>query len=56
MLSESGWDRRGVYRQLVRDANAHFGRGGPCAIVIDESGFGKKGDEPAPVFLDTNLG
>ena len=43
MLSESPWDRNAVYEQLVRDANAHFGRRGPCAFVIDESGFAKKG-------------
>ncbi|MCK7494034.1 MAG: IS701 family transposase [Comamonadaceae bacterium] len=54
MLSESAWDRRGVYRQLVRDANAHFGRGGPCAFVIDESGFGKKGEMSAGVARQWN--
>jgi len=43
MLSESSWDRRAVYEQLVIDANTHFGSRGPCAFVIDESGFAKKG-------------
>jgi len=54
MLSESRWDQRGVYRQLVRDANAHFGTRGPCAFVIDESGFGKKGDMSAGVARQWN--
>ena len=42
MLSESAWDRGGVRRQLIRDANAHFGHA--CALVIDESAFAKKGE------------
>lgn len=54
MLSESDWDRCGVYRQLVRDANAHFGTRGPCAFVIDESGFGKKGEMSAGVARQWN--
>lgn len=41
MLSESDWDRRGVRRQVVRDANAHFGY--PIALLLDESGLAKKG-------------
>ena len=54
MLSESDWDRCGVFRQLVRDANAHFGTRGPCAFVIDESGFGKKGEMSAGVARQWN--
>lgn len=54
MLSESDWDRRGVYRQLVRDANAHFAVRGPCAFVIDESGFGKKGEMSVGVARQWN--
>ena len=53
MLSESAWDRAGVLRQLVADANAHFGRGG-TALVIDESGFAKKGDHSAGVARQWN--
>jgi hypothetical protein len=41
MLSESEWEQRHVRRQLVADANAHFGyRSG---LSIDESGLAKKG-------------
>jgi SRSO17 transposase len=42
MLSESNWDRRGVRRQLVVDANTHFGY--PSALLLDESAFGKEGE------------
>jgi SRSO17 transposase len=52
MLSESAWDRRGVRRQLIADANAHFGHAG--ALVIDESGFAKKGDMSAGVARQWN--
>ena len=53
MLSESAWDRAGVLRHLVTDANAHFGRGG-TALVIDESGFAKKGEHSAGVARQWN--
>ena len=53
MLSESTWDRAAVLRQLVADANAHFGRGG-TALVIDESGFAKKGEHSAGVAWQWN--
>ena len=52
MLSESSWDRRGVRRQLIADANAHFGHAG--ALVIDESAFAKKGDMSAGVARQWN--
>lgn len=47
MLSESGWDRAGVRRQLITDANTHFGYA--SVLVIDESAFAKKGDMSAGV-------
>ncbi|MBY0576965.1 MAG: transposase [Gallionellaceae bacterium] len=53
MLSESSWSRADVRRQLVVDANAHFGRGG-TAFVIDESGFAKKGEHSAGVARQWN--
>ena len=53
MLSESAWSRADVRRQLVVDANAHFGRGG-TAFVIDESGFAKKGEHSAGVARQWN--
>ena len=52
MLSESAWDRGGVRRQLIVDANAHFGHAG--ALVIDESAFAKKGDMSAGVARQWN--
>ncbi|MCM8622169.1 MAG: IS701 family transposase [Candidatus Accumulibacter sp.] len=52
MLSESAWDRCGVRRQLIADANAHFGHAG--ALVIDESAFAKKGDLSAGVARQWN--
>ena len=52
MLSESPWNRAGVRRQLVADANAHFGH--PSALVIDESAIAKKGDKSAGVARQWN--
>ena len=52
MLSESAWDRGGVRRQLIADANTHFGYA--CALVIDESAFAKKGDRSAGVARQWN--
>ena len=52
MLSESSWDRAGVRRQLITDANAHFGH--PCALVIDESAIAKKGNKSAGVARQWN--
>jgi SRSO17 transposase len=52
MLSESAWDRRGVRRQLIADANAHFGHAG--ALLIDESAFAKKGAMSAGVARQWN--
>lgn len=54
MLSTSRWERKAVYDELVRDANAHFGRRGPCALVIDESGFAKKGIKSVGVARQWN--
>jgi SRSO17 transposase len=52
MLSESTWDRRSVRRQLIADANIHFGH--TCALVIDESAFAKKGEMSAGVARQWN--
>lgn len=52
MLSESSWDRSGVRQQLIVDANIHFGYTG--ALVIDESGFAKKGDMSVGVARQWN--
>lgn len=52
MLSESAWNRGGVRRQLIADANAHFGH--TSALVIDESAFAKKGDRSAGVARQWN--
>ena len=52
MLSESAWNRGAVRRQLIADANAHFGYS--SALVIDESAFAKKGDMSAGVARQWN--
>lgn len=52
MLSESHWDRREVRRQLVADANDHFGYA--SGLLIDESGFAKKGELSAGVARQWN--
>lgn len=52
MLSESNWDRRGVRRQLVADANVHFGYA--SGLLIGESGFAKKGELSAGVARQCN--
>lgn len=52
MLSESAWNRGGVRRQLIADANAHFGHA--SALVIDESAFAKKGEMSAGVARQWN--
>jgi SRSO17 transposase len=52
MLSESAWDRGGVRRQLIADANVQFGYA--CALVVDESAFAKKGDMSAGVARQWN--
>jgi SRSO17 transposase len=52
-VSVAQWDRTGILRQLATEANAHFGRGGR-ALVIDESGFAKKGAGSAGVARQWN--
>lgn len=52
MLSESNWERRGVRRQRLRDANAHFGY--PSAPLLDDSGLAKKGRMSAGVARQWN--
>lgn len=52
MLSESAWNRGSVRRQLIADANTHFGYS--SALVIDESAFAKKGDMSAGVARQWN--
>ncbi|MBL8820739.1 MAG: transposase, partial [Planctomyces sp.] len=43
MLSVSDWDHIGVVRRVATEAEAHFPQGGR-ALVLDESGFAKKGE------------
>jgi len=52
MVSDSSWDRKAVRRQLIADANAHFGYA--SALVIDESAIAKKGDMSAGVARQWN--
>ena len=53
MLSESPWKVAEVRQQLIADANSHFGYGG-TALVVDESGFAKKGLHSAGVARQWN--
>lgn len=53
MLSVSDWDHAGVVRQVAAEAQTHFPKGGR-ALVIDESGFAKKGECSAGVARQWN--
>jgi len=53
MLSVSDWDHAGVVRQVAAEAQVHFPKGGR-ALVIDESGFAKKGECSAGVARQWN--
>jgi len=53
MLSVSDWDHAGVLRQVALEAEAYFPKGGR-ALVIDESGFAKKGECSAGVGRQWN--
>jgi SRSO17 transposase len=53
MLSVSDWDHAGVVRQVAAQAQTHFPKGGR-ALVIDESGFAKKGECSAGVARQWN--
>ncbi|MCM8597850.1 MAG: IS701 family transposase [Candidatus Accumulibacter sp.] len=53
MLSASDWEHAGVVRQVAVEAQAHFPRGGR-ALIIDESGFAKKGECSAGVARQWN--
>ncbi|MBL8820814.1 MAG: transposase, partial [Planctomyces sp.] len=53
MLSVSDWDHAGVVRQVAIEAQAYFPKGGR-ALVIDESGFAKKGECSAGVARQWN--
>ena len=52
-VSVSQWDRTGIRMQLAVEANTYFGMGGR-ALVIDESGFEKKGTGSAGVARQWN--
>lgn len=45
MFRESEWERRDVRRQLIADANVHFGYS--SAVLMDASGLTKKGQMSA---------
>ena len=53
MLSVSDRDHVGVVRQVAAEAQAHFPKGGRV-LVIDESGFAKKGECSAGVARQWN--
>jgi SRSO17 transposase len=52
MLNESAWDRQGVRRQRIADANVHFGYA--RALVIDEGAFAQKGERSSGVARQWN--
>ena len=43
-LSNSNWDEMSVLDQVVLEADRHLGGKADSALLIDESGFTKKGD------------
>ncbi len=43
MLTDSAWDHRGVLDQVAKEADAQLGGSAESGLLIDESGFAKKG-------------
>ena len=54
LLSDAKWDHREVQRQVARDANAQMGGHEESCLIVDESGFGKKGRHSAGVARQWN--
>jgi SRSO17 transposase len=54
MLSDAQWDCRAVSGGLAQDANAHRLGSGQSGLLIDGSGFAKKGDKSAGVQRQWN--
>lgn len=54
LLSEAVWDHRDVQRQVGRDADALLGGHQDSILILDESGFSKKGEHSAGVGRQWN--
>ncbi len=53
-LSNSNWDERGVLDQVALDADGLLGGTDDSALLIDESGFTKKGNKSVGVARQWN--
>ena len=53
-LSDSPWEAAGVWRWLAPRASAHLGGRADSMLLIDESGFAKKGDRSVGVARQYN--
>ena len=53
-LSHSPWSERGLLDQLGRDANHLIGGNVDSCFIVDESGFGKKGNKSVGVSRQWN--
>src|SRR5512144_1148694 len=49
MLSESAWEERAVLDQVGQEANRHLGEHPDSSLIIDESGWPKKGTQSVGV-------
>jgi SRSO17 transposase len=54
MLTHSAWDARAVLDQVAGDANRHLGGSAESCLLIDESGFAKKGKHSVGVARQWN--
>jgi SRSO17 transposase len=54
LLSEAVWDHREVQRQVGRDADVLLGGHEDSLLILDESGFSKKGEHSAGVGRQWN--
>lgn len=54
LLSEAKWDFREVQRKIAQDADALLGGHDDSVLIIDESGFSKKGEHSAGVRRQWN--
>ena len=54
LLSDAVWDHREVLRQVARDADALLGGHDDSCLLVDESGFAKKGVKSAGVDRQWN--
>jgi SRSO17 transposase len=53
-MSKSPWDHRAVLHQIASDVDAAIGDSEDCFLIIDESGFAKKGKKSVGVARQWN--